>query len=1351
MWILERKPTHVEAREALARIEAQAREAGRWDRVADVLKARAQNTQVQRERVDLLRELAGLLERELGAPAHALATLQALIEEVPIPAQVELVEELDRLAEVTGQFGPCAESLAIVAERVLDAPTKARLFGRLGEIYADQLGAPDRAAAAFERAMELDPSEARWPRALLPLYRAEGRFAELVAAHLALADLTSGADRAEHLQQAARLLERELDDAEGAFATLEALWSEGLLEDADGRAHLEALARAAERWDLVADVLEQRAGSELDDQAAAAASRELAQIARDRLRDPQRARRALRAAMERDPEDRESAATLVELLRAAVADDPGLRVELIDALGALADRAASGEERAALWLECAELLDREPDGAERAEDCRLQVIEAVPPHHELAERAVDELAARYERAEAWGAARDVLVRRARASEREPAARAADWRRVLAAARAAEDAEGAAEALEALSKLEPDATEWIDELLQHYMAVEDFERAGPLIRRRVDAEQDPARKVELLVTGARLRVRLGKTEGAIAALEEAVGLDAGSAEAWALLQGLYDEVGKPLKALEAKVAAAQAAGTDLERTRLLFDAAGTCRELDLPEREAGLLARVVELDPDHAEATERLLDLLVQAGDLERAWPVARTFVLQARAQTPDDVPRNLRALSIAGRCALAMDERDAARDYLQRAKALGAHEPAVLRLLGDLEMDAGNWAEGLKSYQSVLMGAGDRLEPAEQADLYVAMARARKELGEVDKALPLVDRALDLAPDFEPAARMGVELSADKDPATRARAARRLVDLRLRAASEEATADPEVRAAARADAITLLRELAELQAGDLGDPEAAIGTLEEVLALSPGDSAALHGMLDLFTKTERWNDAVQVLGRLAEAQPDGVTKAKYLYAAAVLLRDNVGDPELAVQWLRHVLDEDPGHAKALAAAREILTQEGQWRDLARLLRHQLKHRIEDLEPAERAGLLRELGELYETRLDDPVTALAAYEQVTAALPSDDPELPALRERVIELALGLGGDEMDKAIGQAHALIAADPMNFDLYHRLVSLYAETGAYDRAIGICRTLRFLKQATDHELDLASRGEGKLPRVREPLSRELWRACVYHPLEDPRLADLLAVIWPMVAVREGRTHAQLGVARDQRVPVTLQAPEAVARFLAYACQAFEVPVPDLFLREKDAGGLRVGALAEVDGGQVRAVYPTVVAGVDALAQQGEPAHAFRAGRAAAKVRPVHLLAAVLPAASSLRDAALGAISLVHPQVDVPESSREAARAYAEAIQAFLPPARRGAFEAAVGRVVEAGALDTRAFLTGAAHTVTRAGFLLSDSLETAGRILTHETDEPGGVPAKDRIKDLVAYSVSEPYFRAREALLGK
>ena len=72
----------------------------------------------------------------------------------------------------------------------------------------------------------------------------------------------------------------------------------------------------------------------------------------------------------------------------------------------------------------------------------------------------------------------------------------------------------------------------------------------------------------------------------------------------------------------------------------------------------------------------------------------------------------------------------------------------------------------------------------------------------------------------------------------------------------------------------------------------------------------------------------------------------------------------------------------------------------------------------------------------------------------------------------------------------------------------------------------------------------------------------------------------------------------------------------------------------------------------------------------------------------------------------------------------------------------------MESGSLDTGAWLEGVAYTVTRAGFLLSDSLETAARIMGTEGDEGVSIPAKDRIKDLISYSVSPELFGLRTAL---
>jgi hypothetical protein len=508
----------------------------------------------------------------------------------------------------------------------------------------------------------------------------------------------------------------------------------------------------------------------------------------------------------------------------------------------------------------------------------------------------------------------------------------------------------------------------------------------------------------------------------------------------------------------------------------------------------------------------------------------------------------------------------------------------------------------------------------------------------------------------------------------------------------------------------------------------------------------------LFTALARWSDALHVLERLAQAQPDAATRAKYTYAGAVIARDNLKNAGVALDWFRRVLQADAAHEKAYGACRDLLRQAGEWKELTRLLRERLRTLPETAGAADRIALFEELGELYRDRLGDPVTALAAYEQVVALTPladADSDEAVARRRRVVTMAIELRGDHLDKGIEQLQTLIALRPMEFELYHQLVVLFAGQREIERAVGVCRTLRFLKQATPHEMELAARGEtGAVPQARGTVSRELWRGALYHAGANPRLSDLFAMIWPMIAAREGRTHAHAGVKRDDRTAVTLQAPTPLPRYLAYACQVFDVPVPDLFLREKDPGGLALTALSEMEAGKVKAVFPSLLAGNDALARQSDASLVFRAARAAARARPEHVLASVLPSGGGLRSAVFGALQLTHPEIGVPAESKETAAAYAQEIQRYLTPPRLEQLRAVTTRLLEGGPLDTRAWLEGVAYTVTRAGFLLTDGLETATRVLSTEGDDGVTVSSKDRIKDLLGFSVSPGYFRLRKEL---
>ncbi len=1341
--ILDRKSTHREARDAIVRIEAEGRRAERWDRVAEVLGLRAKYAEVQQRRVELRRELIELYEKKLGAPASAFREVQNLIEEIPANEQITAVAELRRLAEVTGQWGPLADSLEIVAGRVPDVSDQARLYTGLGRVFAERLGAADRAVAAYEKAIEIEANASNLS-AVAPLYRKAGQFPELAGTLLNLADHQEGEAKAQSLRDAATVLHDELEDAEGAFATLRAALEEEP-GHAEALAQAEGFARELEDWESLVDLLEKRAATSLDDGSIRELRTEAAQIAATQLDNPALAIELLDKILAREPEHEPTVVHRVELLRPLAGDDADRRDALIDALDRLAALASRPEQGALLWAEQASLLDSEPEGKARAAAARERVVQALGPEHETAQQATEALERWYRREEQHDALVTLLRGVGASDDLTTPARIEAWSKVWDLRKEGgpvPDEDGTIEALEALSALDGEDHRWRDALLERYLAHEQFDKAGPLIRAQVyDDDIDPKRKAALLWRGGKLREQLGKAEGALEALEEAVALDPDLHDAWIALRDLYRQREQPLKAIEAQVSAARAHPSRAERAALTFEAATTYLDtLGQPDTGLALLEELVEFDPDHREANGKLVERLVNDGDLARAWPFSQTWVSQVRAQAADDKALNLRALSIAGRCALAVEQPDRAREYLEKARSFDATNLDVLRLLGELDLDAERWQDALRSYQSVVLGAADEMAPTELSQVYLRMADARLGMKERAKAIQLIERALDIDADQRPAIDKLVDLAENPDERVKARL--RLAELLAR---REAKREGEERAAVQTERVELLLEIATAQAKELDAPEDAARTLESILDLEPDDPAVLHRLLETFTQAGRWRDATRVLDSLATVQDSDGMRAKYLYAGAAIFRDQLDDADSYGEWALRVLAADPSHSKAERGYTDMLERKGAWKDLAKYLRGRLKSLPKDAPIDDRVGLFVRLGNVYEEHLGDPKTALAAYSQAVRFAPTSTPEVRQRRVKIMSLALSLGDDEIDKAVTQGHALIASDPMDFDVYHRLVELYQKREDQDRATALSRTLAFLKQATEQEQALADAAAQTEAQIRSVVSREHWRKALYHPQQDARLTEIFAIVWPMVAAREGHSHAHHSIARDERAKLSLKSSDHLARYLAYAAQIFDVPVPDYFPRPKEPGGLRIDALCEGEGDQQR-VFPTVIAGRDTLRDESEAGLKFRAAGAVARVRPGHLLASVLPSAASLRHVFYGAASL--SGIEVPPDSAEESQRLAKHLKRFITPAQSDQLGALAKKVLEKGDPDLKGWVQGIAFTSGRAGFVLCDSIDSAARVLTQQGDEGMAVPFKERIRDLVAYSVSPNYLKLRKVL---
>ncbi len=163
----------------LARVEDVFRERARFDALADLLDEVARDRRVGRQRIRLERELARLLEHELGDKRRALAVLARAVREAPDDR--DLIDEVLRLGTAAGALDVVAEVIEDVAERSANALLRTYLRLKLGHILAVLLDRPRDAMRAYEAVLAEDPHHKEARRRVEALAEKTGDWARLAA------------------------------------------------------------------------------------------------------------------------------------------------------------------------------------------------------------------------------------------------------------------------------------------------------------------------------------------------------------------------------------------------------------------------------------------------------------------------------------------------------------------------------------------------------------------------------------------------------------------------------------------------------------------------------------------------------------------------------------------------------------------------------------------------------------------------------------------------------------------------------------------------------------------------------------------------------------------------------------------------------------------------------------------------------------------------------------------------------------------------------------------------------------------------------------------------------------------
>jgi hypothetical protein len=148
-----------------------------------------------------------------------------------------------------------------------------------------------------------------------------------------------------------------------------------------------------------------------------------------------------------------------------------------------------------------------------------------------------------------------------------------------------------------------------------------------------------------------------------------------------------------------------------------------------------------------------------------------------------------------------------------------------------------------------------------------------------------------------------------------------------------------------------------------------------------------------------------------------------------------------------------------------------------------------------------------------------------------------------------------------------------------------------------------------------------------------------------------------------------------------------------------------------------------------------------------FIATRHMAYYRTEHYIRTLFGTVAELTTLLLAAIKLVKADFEVPAEINATVQTLAQQMQ--QDPVNLEGLRKVVRIFMDLGGqVNIKKWFQSVELTACRAGFLLSGDLDVAKKMLALETGLPGDVSPNEKLKDVVLFSISDQYFRLREAL---
>jgi golgin subfamily B member 1 len=626
--VIELEPQNLPGLRGLARVYEIL---SQWPELVRVLEAQLDVVTTERERIDILMQLAKIHEEHFLKADVAAQRLEQVLE--IDPNHEEAYFSLERCYRKLRQWTELNNVYERHISATLDRKTKVDLYGAIAQVYADEIDDADRAIDAYRNIVDLDDVNLPALEALSKLYDKQGDASQSIDYMTRVAELTSDTkQRVESYYKIGKALDEKLGDRVSAQDRYEM----ALDLDPSHLPTLGALRQIATDnadYDKAARYIDQEQSYTPAPRQRARLLVELGRLREEMLGDHDSAVLAWEAGYEADPENEDAAMPLVDEY---IAKESWEKAEpLLDMLTRKAGKRDRGEQHTLynkLGMVCAAL---------NRDDKALKAYSAAHQLDLTDQVTIKGLAEVSFRLRDWAASltnyQKVLTSLAEDENQE---RAEVYYRLGCIKREQGQAKQAINNFEKALGVDASHRPTLEALVGIYTDLKDWKQVVAYKRQILDGIVDGEERFKVLVEIADVWQDNDKNPTrAIEALEEAKDLQPDNRPLLNKMLPLYEATQNWAKMIDTIHAIAEMEKDNARRAKFIFTIAQLYRDkMGDQDRAVEMFNEALDLNPQYLEAFERINKILTAQKDwkqLERAFRKMLRRLSTANAGNPD--------------------------------------------------------------------------------------------------------------------------------------------------------------------------------------------------------------------------------------------------------------------------------------------------------------------------------------------------------------------------------------------------------------------------------------------------------------------------------------------------------------------------------------------------------------------------------------------------------------------------------------------------------------------------------------------------------------------------------------------